>query len=93
MHSAKPSRACANLRMNAAPTEKREKSPLPQPVPGFFPLWEQNVLQTLGLTNPDDAKVANLPFLAQAIADRPKDYLQQLLDYSLKYGGIFKARA
>jgi hypothetical protein len=57
---------------------------------GFFPLWEQNFLQTFGLSNPDDAKVADLPFLAQAIAERPKDYLQQLLAYYQSYGGIFK---
>ena len=48
------------------------------------------MLQTFGLINPDNARVADLPILAQAIADRPKDYLQQLLAYYLKYGGIFK---
>jgi len=73
------------LRASAANPED-----LPKPVPGFFPLWESNVLQTFGLINPDDAVVADLPFLAQAIADRPKDYLQQLLNYYLRYGGIFK---
>jgi hypothetical protein len=29
-------------------------------------------------------QVADLPVLAQAIADRPKDYLQQLQAYSAK---------
>jgi hypothetical protein len=30
---------------------------LPRPVTSPFPLWDENVLQTLGLINPDDAKV------------------------------------
>lgn len=30
---------------------------LPSPVTSPFPLWDENVLQTLGLINPDDAKV------------------------------------
>ena len=72
------------------PPSVRDPASLPAAVPGFFPLWESNVLQTFGLLNPDDAKVADLPILAQAIADRPKDYLQQLLVYYQKYGGIFK---
>ena len=66
------------------PPSVRDPASLPAAVPGFFPLWESNVLQTFGLLNPDDAKVADLPILAQAIADRPKDYLQQLLDHANK---------
>jgi hypothetical protein len=31
---------------------------LPRPVTSPFPLWDENVLQTLGLINPDDAKVS-----------------------------------
>lgn len=71
-----------------APSEGKKR--LPEKVPGFFPLWEQNMLQTFFKTNPDDSIIADLPILAQAIAKRPDDYLQQLLAYYQRIGGIFK---
>ena len=55
---------------SAPPTENKEKR-LPEKVPGFFPLWEQNVMQTFFKTNPDDSIVADLPILAQARSPSP----------------------
>jgi len=71
-------------------TTTQSDKPLPKPVLSPFPLWDTNFLQTFKLINPDNAKVADLPVLAQAIADRPKDYLQQLQVYAQRYGGLFK---
>lgn len=60
-----------SLRMSSAPPTENKEKRLPEKVPGFFPLWEQNVMQTFFKTNPDDSIVADLPILAQARSPRP----------------------
>lgn len=45
--------------------EISKEKELLKPVTSPFPLWDENFLHTFGLINPDQAKVADLPLLAQ----------------------------
>lgn len=50
----------SDIRRSAVTSRMSGKSELPKPVTSPFPLWDENVMQTLGLINPDDAKVWHL---------------------------------
>ncbi len=59
----------------AAPTNSGEKELL-KPVTSPFPLWDENFLQSFGLLDPDRAKVADLPLLAQVLVLHAKKYIE-----------------